>query len=93
LICKFICICRIHGGGFQTGSSTSKNDDPKMFVAETNIIYVTVEYRLSIFGFLFMDHEDAPGNQGLLDQALAIKWIYENIVYFGGDKSRITVRF
>ncbi len=81
----------LHGGGFKTGSSTSSLDDPKLFVSETNLIYVTIEYRLSIFGFLYMDHENAPGNMGLLDQQLAIKWIYENIVYFGGDNTKITV--
>lgn len=52
-----------------------------------------MEYRLSIFGFLYMDHENAPGNMGLIDQALAIKWIYDNIGFFGGDNTRITVIF
>lgn len=64
-----------------------------MFVAYNDIIYVTMEYRLSIFGFLYLNHENAPGNVGLLDQALAIKWVYENIGFFGGDNSRITVAF
>lgn len=79
----------IHGGGFTIGSAT--DEDPIIFVSETSLIYVSISYRLSIFGFLNMGLEDAPGNMGLLDQYLAIKWIYENIQYFGGDKDKITV--
>jgi len=81
----------IHGGGFTIGSAT--DEDPLIFVNETNLIYVSISYRLSIFGFLYMANEEAPGNMGLLDQYLAIKWVYENIQYFGGDNSKITVNF
>jgi acetylcholinesterase len=60
-------------------------------VAETNLIFVSMQYRVSIFGFLYMGHEDAPGNMGLIDQYTALKWVHNNIQYFGGDNTRITI--
>ena len=60
-------------------------------MAETQLVYVSIQYRLNIFGFLYMDHENAPGNQGLLDQYLALKWIHNNIQFFGGDSTKITI--
>lgn len=38
-----------------------------------------------------MDDEDAPGNQGLKDQVVALKWIQQNIEKFGGDKTNVTI--
>lgn len=65
--------------------------DPKVIVGETDVIFVSLNYRVSIFGFLYLDHENAPGNQGLLDQNMAIKWVYDNIAAFGGDPTKITI--
>lgn len=81
----------IYGGSFLSGTSTLKIYDPKVIVGETQMVFVSLNYRVSIFGFLYVDHESAPGNQGLLDQNLAMKWIYNNIQYFGGDSSKITI--
>jgi acetylcholinesterase len=81
----------IYGGGFYSGTSTLKVYDPRILVAETQLIFVSIQYRVSLFGFLYMDHENAPGNQGLLDQYLALKWIHNNIQFFGGDNTKITI--
>jgi acetylcholinesterase len=81
----------IYGGGFTSGTSTLKVYDPKIFVSETQVIYISIQYRLSIFGYLYLDHEDAPGNQGLLDQYMALKWIHNNVQFFGGDNTKITI--
>lgn len=81
----------IYGGGFNSGTSTLNIYDPRIIVAETDLIFVSLQYRVSIFGFLYMQNEGAPGNQGLLDQYLALQWIHNNIQYFGGDSSKITI--
>ena len=77
----------IHGGGFTSGNSYL---NATSFI-KNNIIVVSIEYRLGIFGFFYMGNKNATGNQGLRDQAMAIKWVYENIGAFGGDNSKITI--
>jgi len=62
-----------------------------LIAVTNNIITVSIQYRLFVYGFLSLDIEEAPGNQGLLDQSMALKWVYDNIKYFGGDNQRITV--
>jgi len=64
--------------------------DPSVFVATTGVIAISISYRSGLLGFLHLD-DDLSGNQGLYDQYLALKWIYENAEHFGGDKSRITL--
>lgn len=79
----------IHGGDFSSGSSADY--DQSTLVALSGIIVITIQYRLNVFGFLRLEETFATGNQGLLDQNLALKWIYDNCRYFGGDQTRITI--
>ena len=81
----------IYGGSFYGGSSSLDVYDPKVLASEENIIVVSIQYRLGSLGFLYLGTEDAPGNQGLYDQRMAIKWVKDNIAYFGGNSKNITL--
>ena len=42
-------------------------------------------------GFLCLDTEDVPGNAGLKDQVMALRWVQKNIAQFGGDPGNVTI--
>ena len=59
------------------------------FLLTADNILVVMQYRVSIFGFLNLGHGEYTGNMGLKDQQMALKWIFENIQNFSGNKSEI----
>ncbi|MBI5551493.1 MAG: carboxylesterase family protein [Desulfobacterales bacterium] len=85
----------IHGGDFITGQGADY--DGAALVQAGDVIVVTVNYRLGIFGFLAhpaLDREsadDSSGNYGLMDQQFALQWVRDNIQAFGGDPRNVTV--
>lgn len=81
----------IHGGSFDQWATAYDAFEPSTLVAATNMIVVTVQYRLGSFGFLYINGTNAVGNQAILDQNLALKWVYNNAANFGGDNTRITI--
>lgn len=78
----------IHGGGFSGGSSQLYNG---FVLAQRGVVVVTINYRLGPLGFLSTESKSAPGNFGLHDQRLAMKFVYENIASFNGDRTNITL--
>ncbi|MBR2133649.1 MAG: carboxylesterase family protein [Eubacterium sp.] len=86
----------IHGGALTSGQSSSLQFRGEEY-AKQGIVFVTITYRLGIFGYLATDElaQESPngttGNYGLLDQIQALKWINRNISAFGGDASKITI--
>lgn len=66
----------------------AQNAEPLAGVGD--VIVVSFNYRLGIFGFADMNGL-APGNLGLHDQRLALKWIQDNIADFGGDPKQVTI--
>lgn len=80
-----------------SGTSTLDVYDGDLLAATFDVMIASMQYRLGSFGSLYLspelpeDSDDAPGNMGLWDQALAIKWIKENAAAFGADPDTITL--
>uniref|UniRef100_A0A1I8MGR8 carboxylesterase n=1 Tax=Musca domestica TaxID=7370 RepID=A0A1I8MGR8_MUSDO len=82
----------IFGGGFQVGFYDYSIYAPDNLM-QKDVVFVSFNYRLGLFGFLCFDDPDLqiPGNAGLKDQAMALRWIKKNIHKFNGDPENITV--
>ena len=86
----------IHGGGFMMGSGSSPMSDGKILAKQGNVVFVTINYRLGPLGFLRLKEVTggkipSTGNEGMLDQVAALRWVQDNIVSFGGDPANVTV--
>ncbi|XP_041563311.1 uncharacterized protein LOC108141260 [Drosophila elegans] len=81
----------IHGGGFFGGSAGPGVSGPEYFMDSGEVILVTMAYRLGPFGFLSTQDAVMPGNFGLKDQNLALRWVQRNIRSFGGDPQKVTI--
>jgi carboxylesterase type B len=55
------------------------------------VVVVNINYRVGPFGYIYFDHPEAPGNVGMLDQQMALRWIKANIDRFGGNPNQITL--
>jgi para-nitrobenzyl esterase len=85
----------IHGGAFVSGSGTTPWYDGAN-LAKRGVVVVTVNYRLGALGFLHLEglggeRFAGAANAGLLDQALALQWVADNISAFGGDPNQVTI--
>lgn len=86
---KYPVMVYIHGGDFYHGAS---NIFPAhVMAAFYNVVVVSINYRLGALGFLSTGDDNSPGNYGILDQAMAVKWAYDNAEFFNGDKTSITL--
>jgi para-nitrobenzyl esterase len=86
----------IHGGAFTIGSGADPSYDTGLLPKRGNIVMVSINYRLGMLGFLRLKGVTggkilSTGNEGLMDQVLALKWVKDNIAAFGGDPNNITV--
>ncbi len=86
----------IHGGAFSFGSGSSPVSDGSRLAGGNDVVVVTLNYRLNLLGFLNLNELTAgaipaTGNEGLLDQVAALRWVREHIAVFGGDPGNVTV--
>jgi carboxylesterase type B len=82
-------LVHIYGGGFMYGDAAFYGH--KHIMKEGKFIYVSFNYRLGPLGFLSTNCHLVPGNMGLKDQVLALKWVQQNIRAFGGNPDSITL--
>jgi para-nitrobenzyl esterase len=86
----------IHGGAFIIGAGNEPFLENGALVKRGDIVLVSINYRMGAFGFMNLKEITggkipATGNEGLLDQIIALDWVQENIVAFGGNPDNITV--
>ena len=88
----------IHGGAYVVGSGSQAGySGANLVQRQSDIIMVNLNYRLNMYGF--MNFSSVPGGEnfktapcnGLLDQAMALRWVHENIAAFGGDPNNVTI--
>ena len=84
-----------HGGGYYAGSGSNPMYDGTRLAVRGDVVVVNVNHRLGVLGFSQLAQAgadfSASGNVGMLDIALALKWVRENIERFGGDPRRVTI--
>jgi para-nitrobenzyl esterase len=86
----------LHGGGFAYGSANTPRTEGANLARRGDVVVVTVNHRLNIFGFLDLAAlGGAPfarsGNAGVLDLVAALEWVRDNVENFGGDPRNVTI--
>jgi para-nitrobenzyl esterase len=88
----------IHGGGNSIGSSATSSYYGNAVAEKSNMLYISVNYRLGAMGWFLHpaitdggSPEDRSGNFGTLDLVKALEWVRDNIKSFGGDPNNVTI--
>ena len=86
----------LHGGGFSYGQAGLNIYRGHNLAKNHDVVFVGVNHRLNIFGFLALDSAGVPGfsgsaNAGMLDIVMALEWVRDNIAQFGGDPNNVTI--
>jgi para-nitrobenzyl esterase len=85
----------LHGGGFHVGSSNDPMTYGKALAKKGDVVFVSVNHRLNILGFLDLSACDPnyaqSANVGMLDIVKALEWVKNNIENFGGNPSDVTI--
>ncbi len=86
----------MHGGGFSAGSGNYLLYDGTNLAKKEDVVVVTVNHRLNIFGFLHLagiggEKYAEATNAGIQDLTASLQWVHDNIEQFGGDPARVTI--
>lgn len=84
-------IVYIHGGAYSSGSGSSPLYDGSHLCRRGDVVVVTLNHRLNLFGYLYLPAFPDSGNAGTLDLVLALHWVRDNIAGFGGDPGCVTL--
>jgi para-nitrobenzyl esterase len=79
----------IHGGSFTSGSGAMY--DARSLATKNDVVVVTINYRLGVFGYFGYPGLPGSGTFGIADQQAALKWVQRNARAFGGDARNVTV--
>lgn len=82
-------VVHIHLGAFKTGSGRNDEYGPEYLMHRGDIVLVSINHRLGLLGFLSTGTRESPGNNGLKDQVVALRWIRDHIQSFGGDPNNV----
>jgi para-nitrobenzyl esterase len=84
----------LHGGGFANGSGGAAMYDGAALARRGDVVTVTVNHRLNVFGYLSLAElggHPSSGEAGMLDIVQALEWVRDNIAGFGGDPGNVTI--
>lgn len=81
----------IHGGGWIYEGTEDPLYNGAKLAARGDLVVVSMEYRLGIFGFSHFEEIEGSGNAGLLDQKVALEWVRDHIEAFGGNPEDVTL--
>lgn len=87
---KIPLIVFLYNEQFRVSYNATKEYGPD-FVIKEDVILVTINHRLGFLGFGSFEDNVLPGNNGIRDVILALHWLKENIHFFGGDPSQVTL--
>ncbi|MGH9687193.1 MAG: carboxylesterase/lipase family protein [Candidatus Acidiferrales bacterium] len=85
-----------HGGGYSQGSGAFIIYDGANLACRHDVVVVTVNHRLNVFGFLYLaelggEKYAQSSNVGMLDLVASLEWVRDNIGEFGGDPNNVTI--
>ncbi len=86
----------IHGGGYSYGQAALNTYQGHNLAKNHDVVFVGVNHRLNVFGFLGLEAAGVPGyqgtaNAGMMDLVAALQWVRDNIAGLGGDPANVTI--